>query len=120
MCHQTFPMQGLHRQTPAAHRSRCRLLARAGLVLSTMLAAVASAQAQKGQGRAGQSAGQMNAAAIECVKQSGGAYDPETKKWVLRSTELHSQSVLEAVRDCISRRTGTPRIAIVIPEIPIY
>ena len=76
MCHQAFPMQGSHSLTAAAHGSRCRLLARLGLVLFALLAAAASPQAQKGQG----SAGQISAASIACVKQSGGAYEPAMKK----------------------------------------
>jgi hypothetical protein len=93
-----------------------RLSSALSIALSVLWAAVGPAHAQKPTG----SAGQASAAYVECFKQHGAAYDPASKKWTLHTTELHSMNMLDTIRDCISRRTGIPRNAIVIPEIPIY
>ena len=93
-----------------------RLLATLSIALAALWAAVGSAHAQKGT----KGAEQTSSAYIECFKQHGATYDSASKKWTLNTTELHSMNLLDSVRDCISRRTGMPRNAIVIPEILIY
>jgi hypothetical protein len=63
---------------------------------------------------------QANSIQAECAKRHGAAYDATKKKWVLHIwQESDVVNRLDAVRECISRRQGTPRGAIAIPEVPI-
>jgi len=60
--------------------------------------------------------GRLNAASLECWKQYGAAYDPVKKKWILFTSEEYTASIGDAIRRCISRRTGIPPSKIPIPE----
>jgi hypothetical protein len=59
---------------------------------------------------------QANSATIECFKQYGASIDPVTKQLTLYATERDGMSRLDAVRACISSKSGGPRNNIRIPE----
>ena len=89
-----------------------------GVTLLVVLISTVPAGAQKKKTRGG--TGGLNAAIIECWKQHGAAYDPVKKKWILYTTELNIAFIGDAIRRCISRRTGIPPGKIPIPEETIY
>ncbi len=52
----------------------------------------------------------------ECVKQQGGSYDPVRKKWMIHDySEMGGTAKADALRDCLSRKTGTARGQIPVP-----
>jgi hypothetical protein len=55
-------------------------------------------------------------AAEECVKQQGGSYDPVRKKWLIHDySEMGGTAKADALRECVSRKTGAPRSQISVP-----
>ena len=43
---------------------------------------------------------------LECFKQQGAFYDPETKRWKMTGTDLNILSRSEAVTNCVAQKTG--------------
>jgi hypothetical protein len=64
-------------------------------------------------------AGSYRSAVLECWKQHGARWDPNLQKWMTYPSPQLSMVLADAIRACISRRTGIPRNQIPIPEIPI-
>jgi hypothetical protein len=81
--------------------------------LASMALLVVSIPAEAGKKGARSPA---NSAQIECFKQWGASYDSATKRWTMYATERDAMGRLDAVRDCIARKTGAPRKGITIPE----
>jgi hypothetical protein len=62
------------------------------------------------------SASPKMSAAEECVKQQGGSYDPVRKKWLIHDySEMGGTAKADALRECVSRKTGAPRSQISVP-----
>jgi hypothetical protein len=52
----------------------------------------------------------------ECVKQQGGSYDPVRKKWLIHDySEMGGTAKADALRQCLSRKTGAPQNQISVP-----
>jgi hypothetical protein len=82
----------------------------AGLIIGST--AVLSAPAKK---RAPSTSPKISAVE-ECVKQQGGSYDPVSKKWLIHDySEMGGTAKADALRECLSRKTGTPRHQIPVP-----
>ena len=43
---------------------------------------------------------------LECFKQQGAFYDPETKRWKMTGTDNNMLSRSEAVTNCVAQKTG--------------
>ena len=81
---------------------------------STLCAATAAAIAFSGtvdtveaaKKRAAGARSSLEAAKIECLKQNGGWYDENTKRWVMQAPYYIMASRIDAVNACITQRTG--------------
>ena len=45
---------------------------------------------------------------IECFENQGAYLDPDTKRYVLRGTEMDMLSKTDAVNRCVAEKTGKP------------
>lgn len=82
------------------------------VTLLTLLAGMPGAEARKKP----QNAAQAGSARVECFKQYGASYDAANKKWMMYVTERDAMSRLDAVRDCVAKKSGGRDKALAIPE----
>jgi hypothetical protein len=83
-----------------------RTLAAFAIALFTvsLAATETAAQAKPGAKKARPAA--PNPAVVECVKRSGGSYDPVTKRWSIHFDENTNTVRSDTLRQCIGRATG--------------
>jgi hypothetical protein len=80
------------------------------------LAAIgASAKTKPGARTTGPAA--SNSAIIECVKGSGGSYDPVRKMWIVQLDESSSTVRTDSLRHCIGRARGVSPGSVPIREM---
>jgi len=61
-----------------------------------------------------------NSPATQCWKQYGAYYDERVRKWIVSPSENAAMSLTDALRKCISEKTGIPVNQIRIPEMYLY
>jgi hypothetical protein len=90
------------------HQSKAvkRTLAAFAIALFAVSLAATGAAAQAKPGAKTTRPTAPNPAVIECVKRSGGSYDPVTKRWAVHMTEGDMTVRSDTLRQCIARATG--------------